>query len=379
MKELCQAPPARKPAALTVAVLFSASRTAPHYAYPDRLLLGCRLEHCFDHRVADLVGLDKPRLEELLRLEEPLPPCVEVTQRHTLGPPSRRECELEVVAPEGVVLDRDPERLVQPVRVPKEVLRHAQPKPEQGRRADHVVVGRDPQRGPAVHHGEQREVVVGQGPHALLGLFAQGEPVQQVVAEQGGRRPPGRVLAAEDALAGAVHAGAQAGCVPLQHQLVQLRRAARVLRDLLAGLGVEDREPRVDVPPGAVDAHRQVDLDVLDPADVAGAFPRELLHRVPGFPHREEGGVGHGLGVGGDAVVLERAEVDVLGVEAAEDRLDLAERGIGRSVFDENLGLVSSWRMWRCGVRTTTHQGLPFRINVGSVERMARHDVDICG
>lgn len=180
-------------------------------------------------------------------------------------------------------------------------------------------------------------MIVGQGPHALLGLLAQGEAIQKVVTQQWHRRPLGRVLVAKYALAGAIHTSAQAGHVALEHQLVQLRRAARVLCDLLAGLGIENREPGVDVPPSAVDAHRQVDLDILDSADVASAFPRELLHRMPGFTHGEEGGMGDGLGVGGDAVVLECTEIDVFGVEAVENRFNFAERFVGCAVFDEDL------------------------------------------
>lgn len=47
--------------------------------------------------------------------------------------------------------------------------------------------------------------------------------------------------------------------------------------------------------------------------------------------------MGHGLGIGSDAIVLERAEVDMFGVEAAEDCFDFAKRDVGRSVLDENL------------------------------------------
>lgn len=125
--------------------------------------------------------------------------------------------------------------------------------------------------------------------------------------------------------------------VALQHELVQLCGAARILRDLFAGLRIEDCEASVDVPTCRVNPHGEVDLDVLNPTDVPRAFPGELLHGVPGFAHREEGGMGDGLSVGGDAVVLTRCQVNMFAVKAAEDRLDFSKGGIGCAVLDQDL------------------------------------------
>jgi hypothetical protein len=91
------------------------------------------------------------------------------------------------------------------------------------------------------------------------------------------------------------------------------------------------------VPFLGVDAQGEVDLDVLDAADVAGDFPGKLLVRVPGFAHREESRVSHGLGVGGDAVVFTSGEVVVFGAEAGEDMLDFFKVLLGCAVFDEDL------------------------------------------
>lgn len=314
-------------------------RPAPLFIIPASPSLGPRrrFKDGFNHRVADLGRLSEPRLEEALRHLEPLHPRLEVPERHALGPPPRGKCELEVVGPERVVLDGGAQRVVQPLRVAEQVLGHAQPQAEQRRRADHVVVGHDAQRAPAVDHGEQAQVVVGQR-LALLGLLPQAEAVEQAVLQQRRRRPLGRlVLLAENLLLGRVHAPPQLVVLALEHQLVQLRRAARVLRDLLARLRVQDRQPRVHVPVLRVDAQRQVDLCVLDPAHVPRPLPRELLHRVPRLAHRQERHVRHRLRVRRDAVVLARRQVHVLGVEAPEDSLDPGERLVRRAVLDEDL------------------------------------------
>jgi hypothetical protein len=55
---------------------------------------------------------------------------------------------------------------------------------------------------------------------------------------------------------------------------------------------------------------------------------------VPRLAHRQEGGVRHRLRVGGYAVVFFGGEVDVLGVEAFEDRFDSGEGGGRGAVLD---------------------------------------------
>lgn len=70
--------------------------------------------------------------------------------------------------------------------------------------------------------------------------------------------------------------------------------------------------------------------------------------------------MGDGLGVGGDAVVLEGREVDVLGAEDGEDGLDSRDGGGGRAVADDDEGLVA-------------------RVDVGAVEGVAGDDFDVGG
>lgn len=51
-------------------------------------------------------------------------------------------------------------------------------------------------------------------------------------------------------------------------------------------------------------------------------FPGKLVISAPGCAHAEEGGVGHGLGVGRDAVVVKGGEVYLGGLKAGEDAFD---------------------------------------------------------
>lgn len=293
------------------------------------------------HSTADLDGVSEAGLEEALGHDEALAPGVEVAEADALGPAAGGEGELEVLGAEGVVADADADGGLEARAAAEQVLRHAEPEPEQRRAADHVVVGDDAQGAPAVDHGQQAEVVVGQG---LVGADGggprvQAELVEDAVVEQGRGAPPARGVAvgAEDLLAGGEDARAQLVLVAPQHQLVELGDGAGVLGDLLARLRVEDREPRVHVPLLVVDAHHQVDLDVLDAADVARALPGELRRRVPRLAHAEEGRVRHRLRVRRDAVVLVRRQVHVLGAEAPQHGLYLGERRVRGAVFDQDL------------------------------------------
>lgn len=65
-----------------------------------------------------------------------------------------------------------------------------------------------------------------------------------------------------------------------------------------------------------------------------------------------------GLGVGRDAVMLQRRQVHELGAETAQDGLDLVERLIWGAVLNEDQRLVEG-------------------IDVGAMQRVARDDGDI--
>lgn len=179
-----------------------------------------------------------------------------------------------------------------------------------------------------------------------LGLLAQAELVQRLVVEQGlvvgpvlvgGGTRNDAAAAAKDALLGRVDAGAQLVPFALEHELVQLCRALGVLLNLLAGFGVKDGQAGVDVPLLAVDSQHNVDLDVLDAANVAGRLPRVLLHAVPGLAHGEKGRVSDGLRVGCDMVVLLGRQVDMSALKASQDSLNFLERLLRSTMLDQNL------------------------------------------
>lgn len=146
-----------------------------------------------------------------------------------------------------------------------------------------MVVGHDAQFGPAVDHGEQREVVVGAG-----GRFrregTEGEGCEDGGLEKGAVGP-GLGGPEEDLVAGGVDAGLEALEVAFQHELVELGDGFGVLGDLVAGFGVEDGEAGVDVPFLRVDAQHDVHLYVFEPADVAAELPGVLLVGVPCLAH----------------------------------------------------------------------------------------------
>lgn len=219
-----------------------------------------------------------------------------------------------------------------------------------------MVVGHDAQLGPAVDHGEQREVVVGAGGRFGRG-GAQGEGREDGGLEEGAVGP-GLGGSEEDFVAGGIDAGFEAIEVAFQHELVELGDGLCVLGDLVTGFGVEDGEAGVDVPFLRVDAQHDVHLHVFEPADVAAELPGVLLVGVPCLAHGQEGGVSYSLRVGGDAVVLLGGEIDKLGLQTAQDGFDLVQGLIGGAVLDE-------------------HQGLAFGIDTGTVERVAGEDVDV--
>lgn len=176
-----------------------------------------------------------------------------------------------------------------------------------------MVVWHDAALVPAVDHGQQRQVRVG------LALGArdarQRKLLEQVVAQQqvGAAVVTG---AAKDVVAGPLDALSELKALALEHQLEQLGDRGRILADLDLGGRVEDGQAGVHVPLVAVDAQRHVDLDVLDAARPALLLPGELVVGSPGRAHAQECGMGHGLGVGRDAVMLLGCQVHELGLEA---------------------------------------------------------------
>lgn len=268
-------------------------------------------QNLLDHLVTHHLGLLKSRLEELLRHNKPLLPRLKVAQADTLRPAPRRKRKLQVIAPVRLVLDGREDRRVQHIRVAEEVLGHAQTQAEQGRAAEHVVVGHDVQRRPAVDHGEQGEVVVRAG--LGVGGRAEGEG-----GEDGGLEERAGVPGCggpEDLVAGGVDAGPEAFEVALEHEFVEVCYASRILCDLLPRLGVKNCQAGVDMPLLTVDAQHQIDLDILNPTHITGKFPGELSVRMPRLAHGEKGSVGDGLGISRDAIVLEGRQVDKLGAE----------------------------------------------------------------
>jgi hypothetical protein len=199
-----------------------------------------------------------------------------------------------------------------------------------------MVVRHDAQLRPAIHHSQQTKMVILE---LLLRHLTQAKLIQQLVAQQQ-LMALVAMDAAKDGLARSVHARRELVAVPRQHQLEQLRDRLGVLLDLLLGVRVEDGEPRVDMPFVRVDAQRDVDLDVLDAANVARRFPGELVVGGPGGAHAEEGGVRHGLRVGRDAVVLLARQVHVLGAQAGQDVLDKGEVGVRGAVLDQDQRLA---------------------------------------
>ena len=115
-----------------------------------------------DHLPAQPRALGEARTEKLSGLLEALAIQVEAPEAHRLAPTPRSDDELEVVCAVGDVAQRGLDRGVQARRRPEEVLRDADPQPEERRRGERQVHERvDAERRPAVDHREQRKVRVG--------------------------------------------------------------------------------------------------------------------------------------------------------------------------------------------------------------------------
>ena len=334
-------------------MLFMAVVRAPSPSVLHQLTV----QHGLHHSIANLYSALKARLKELLRDSKALAPRLKLAQRYTLGPAAGGDGELQIISPKGIVLDADAQTVVQQARGAEQVLGDTQPQAKQRGRADHMVVRDDAQHTPAVDHSEQAEMIVGQG-RAVVGTTTKAELVEHTAAQQRTGRPLGAVLGTEHLLLGGVDAGTQLLAASLEHQVVELRGRPGELVDLLVGFGVEDGEPCVDVPLLRVDAQHQVDFDVFDAAYVACPLPRELCIGVPCLAHAQERRVRDGLRVGRDTVVLLSRQVDMLGVETAEDRLNFVEGLIRGTVVDQ-------------------HQWLPLGVNTGAMERVTGDDVHI--
>ena len=182
-----------------------------------------------------------------------------------------------------------------------------------------MVIGHNAQLPPAIHHRQQTQMIIRR---LLRRHLAQRKAIEHLIIKQ----ELGLAQAADEhRIASSFDAPRQFLSVPAQHELEQLGNRLRVLLDLLLGGGIQDGQARVHVPLVRVDAQRDIDLDVLDAADVTADFPGELVVGAPCGAHAQEGGVRDGLRVGGDLVVERGGEVDVLGAEAGEDVLDEGE------------------------------------------------------
>lgn len=233
---------------------------------PWRIFIFQTLEHLTHHLVTHNLRLRKSRLEKRLRTDEALLPRLVMAQAHAFRPAPRRECKLEVIATVHFVFHGGPQRGIQQGRVAEEVFCHAKPQPEQRRAAEHVIVGHNVERSPAIHHGEQAEMIV--RPGGRIGGLSQRKGRQDGGLDQR-TALPARRRATKDLFSSSIDSAAEALEVAFEHELVQRRHTLGVLGDLLFGFGVQDGEPGIHVPFLAVDAEHCVDLDVLDAAHVA--------------------------------------------------------------------------------------------------------------
>lgn len=159
------------------------------------------LQHSLHHAIPNFNSLGESRFEETLRGDEPLLPSLKVAEANTLGPPTCGKRELEVIAAKGVVLDGDTQRLVKAGRAAKQILGDAEPEPEEWCAADHMVKRHDAECAPAVYHGEEAEVVVGQGRQVGCAL-AYIELVEHGIAEQWLLGPFEVIVGSKDLLLG---------------------------------------------------------------------------------------------------------------------------------------------------------------------------------
>lgn len=239
------------------------------------------VQNRLDHPTPHLPRLRKPRLKKLRRPLEPLAIQIKVPKPHALAPPARSHDKLKIICAVPHVVHGRVDRRVQARGRAEEILRDADPEPEDRRRGEQEVhEGVDVERRPAVDHREQREVRVRDDARAPIGVRGDGagvggeppeaELVEDALTEEDLRAP----AAFEDLPAGAVEPLAEFLALAFEHELEELRDAFGVLVDLQARGRVQDGKARVDVPFIRVDAEHDVDLHRFDSADVFAFLPR---------------------------------------------------------------------------------------------------------
>ena len=97
-----------------------------------------------------------------------------------------------------------------------------------------------------------------------------------------------------------------------KHELKQIGNRLRILSYLFFGIWIEDRKACVDVPFLGVDAERQVNLDILNTADIASNLPGKLRISMPRFAHTKECCMCDCLGISSDAIMLGCGKMDML-------------------------------------------------------------------
>lgn len=304
-----------------------------------------------NHIIPQRNGLREARGKVGPRAREPAFKGGHVATLHALAPSARRKRKLQIIRAKCLVVNGRVDGFREQQRVGKQVLADPQPDAKERCGADHVVVGRDVQAVPAVHHGQQAQMRV--GPTRLAGHIGEGEAVQDVVAEK-----ELALALAKHVRARRAHTGRERLLAARQHELEELCDGLCVLCDLHARGRVEDGQAGVDVRLVGKDAQRQVRLHILDAARVARHLPWVLVVGVPCHAHAKEGGVGDGLCVGGDAVVRGGGETDGLGVEAGQHAFDADNALLARAVRDND-------------------QRLSAGVDVGAVQGVAGDDLDV--
>lgn len=77
-----------------------------------------------------------------------------------------------------------------------------------------------------------------------------------------------------------------------------------------------------------------IDFHSFDPADVISMFPRVGFTVRPGCPHGQKSGVGDGLGVGGECIVLCIAQMDISASKGFENVFDEGKTFLGCTMSD---------------------------------------------
>jgi len=143
-----------------------------------------------------------------------------------------------------------------------------------------------------------------------------------------------------------------------KHQLKELSDGFGILPDLFFCPGIEYGETGVNMPFVGVDTQHNVALDIFDASNVTVDLPGKLIVREPGGAHTQECSVGYSLRVCRDPVMFLGCKTHVIRAKARKDLLDRFEALLRCSFPDKN-------------------KGLAFGIDSGSMQRMARYDLDV--